>query len=186
MTESATALVPQQRPQPSAFELFAPQVPLDVERFVGTMLGVAIGDALGRPAEGRPPHVLRERYGTLDRYRKWRGWRGGPIGTVTGDTQLTMRVARSIVSHQEVRADDLAREFIAWLPEGRGKGRTCTQAVERLTAGHHWTISGLPSAGNGAAMRVAPIGLLRACDPRGSDVMLLSRPSSPTPIPWRL
>jgi len=51
------------------------------DRFVGTLLGGAIGDALGRPNEGsrsasfeddHPRHVTD--------YRKWHGWTDGPIG----------------------------------------------------------------------------------------------------------
>ena len=48
-----------------------------------------------------------------------------------------------------------------WLPIGRGKGEAATRAVVRLQAGVPWNASGEDSAGNGAAMRAAPIGLLR-------------------------
>lgn len=42
----------------------------------GCLLGGAIGDALGRPGEGRPPEVIRERYGSLTDFHPWRGWAG--------------------------------------------------------------------------------------------------------------
>lgn len=133
-----------------------------VDAFVGCLLGVGIGDALGRPAEAQPPDIIRERFGSLTDFRPWRGWTSGPIGTVTDDTQMTMCIAESIVATGGVDPDDVADRFVAWLPQGRGKGRTCTQAVLNLQAGSTWDHSGVRSAGNGAAMRVAPVGLLHA------------------------
>jgi ADP-ribosylglycohydrolase len=136
------------------------------DRFVGALLGGAIGDALGRPNEGsrsasfeddHPRHVTD--------YRPWRGWTGGPIGTITDDTQMTMCVAACLVANGYLDPVDLARRFVAWLPVGRGKGEATTRAVTRLQAGVPWEEAGEDSAGNGAAMRAAPIGLVRWNDP---------------------
>jgi hypothetical protein len=46
----------------------------------------------GRAAEGKWPETLRERHGDdgLLHYVSWRGWRSGPKGTITDDTQLTI------------------------------------------------------------------------------------------------
>lgn len=130
----------------------------------GALIGVAVGDALGRPGEGLRPTEIRRRYVSLTDYHPWRGWRGGPVGTVTDDTQMTMCVAESVAAHGRIVPEDLTRRFVDWLPIGRGKGRTCTEAVVRLRSGIHWSRSGLPSAGNGAAMRVAPVGLRHFTD----------------------
>ncbi len=142
----------------------APQVPEEVLRgkYRGTLIGGAIGDALGRPGEGRPPWKIRERYGDLTDFHPWRGWTSGPRGTITDDTQMSMCVAQTLVAHGRLDPEDLARRFIEWLPHGRGKGRTCVEAIWRLRAGTPWCVAGRPSAGNGAAMRAAPVGLLHA------------------------
>lgn len=50
------------------------------DKYRGAMLGVGIGDALGRPAEGRSPDWVHERYGVIDDFIPWSGWRGGPKG----------------------------------------------------------------------------------------------------------
>lgn len=134
-------------------------------RYRGSLLGGAIGDALGRPGEGRSPQFIREQYGSLSDFYPWFGWEGGPKGTITDDTQLTICVARSYVTRGGLEPEDLARRFVAWLPQGRGKGRTCTAAVRNLEAGTPWHESGLESAGNGAAMRSAPVGLANPTSP---------------------
>jgi len=125
----------------------------------GSLIGGAIGDALGRPAEGRPPAQVERVYGRLTDFIPWRGWQGGPRGTVTDDTQLTMCVARCLVECGCLDPEDLARRFVDWLPEGRGKGQACTAAVHNLIDGKPWHAAGVDSAGNGAAMRAAPIGI---------------------------
>jgi len=133
----------------------------------GTLLGVAIGDALGRPVEGRPPAVIKQRFGVLRDFQPWHGWQGGPRGTITDDTQMTMCLALSIVARGGLDPEDLAGRFTDWLDYGRGKGQACTEACLNLRAGMPWWQAGVPSAGNGAAMRAAPIGLFHPRFPEG-------------------
>jgi ADP-ribosylglycohydrolase len=136
-----------------------------LDRFRGAMLGVAIGDALGRPGEGRSFEQTVHRFGgPLRAYKPWRGWKSGPVGTVTDDTQMTMCIATSIVQRGQFVPDDVAGRFSDWLDYGRGRGRTCVEACERLRRGIPWTEAGVESAGNGAAMRTSPIGLLHLGD----------------------
>lgn len=73
---------------------------------------------------------------------------------------MTICVAESVIAGcGRIDPDDLARRFVDWLPVGRGKGRATTEAVENLLEGRHWSEAGVSSAGNGAAMRAAPVGL---------------------------
>ena len=137
------------------------------DRYRGALLGVAIGDALGRPAESRPPAQIRAAYGVLRDYVPWPGWAGGPIGTITDDTQMTMCVAGSYLRHRRLDPVDLAARFEGWLDYGRGKGRTCTRACLNLRSGMPWWEAGVESAGNGAAMRAAPVGLAHPRSPEG-------------------
>lgn len=136
-----------------------------VGKYRGTLVGGAIGDALGRPAEAKSRDVVRERFGEIRDFIPWDGYAGGPVGTVTDDTQMTMCVAETLLEHRRVDPDDLARRFVAWLPEGRGKGATCVAAVRSLEDGASWRESGQDSDGNGAAMRVAPVGLAHRSSP---------------------
>jgi hypothetical protein len=59
------------------------------DRFRGALIGGAIGDAMGRPNEGRATEVARER--KILAYQPWHRWTGGPKGTITDDTQMTVR-----------------------------------------------------------------------------------------------
>lgn len=106
------------------------------------------------------PADIARRYGRVTDFMPWRGYREGPIGTITDDTELTMCVAQSILDRGSVDPIDLAERFVEWAPTGRGKGRTTVMAIANLAAGRPWNEAGIDSAGNGAAMRVAPIALL--------------------------
>ena len=130
-------------------------------------MGVAIGDALGRPAEGRSRERVQERFGVLRDFVPWRGWMGGPRGTITDDTQMTICLAESIVANAGLVPEDLAGRFADWVDYGRGKGHACTEACLNLQAGMPWWEAGVVSAGNGAAMRSAPIGLAHPRSPNG-------------------
>lgn len=157
----------------------------------GCLVWGAAGDALGRPAEGRSPAALRVRFGEsgLRDYVPWRGYRGGPRGTITDDTQLTMEVARSLVATGgALQAEELSARLIAWLPLGRGVGQATREAVERLKHGAAWWEAGaaIHSAGNGAAMRAAPVGLrwAMAAEPTQllRDAVLSALPTHTHPV----
>jgi ADP-ribosylglycohydrolase len=97
----------------------------------------------------------------LTGFRKWPGWTAGPKGTYTDDTQLTMVVAEWLIAAGSAAPEgaDLADRLCMWLPQGRGVGAATRAAARRLITGEPWWQAGTPSAGNGAAMRVAPVGL---------------------------
>ncbi len=137
-------------------------------RYRGCLLGGAVGDALGRPVEGRPRELVRRRYphGLRD-FQPWRGWRSGPRGTFTDDTQLTIVTAEWLLEAGErpLEAAPLARRVAEWGRTGRGIGQATRQALRNHAAGLPWWEAGVPSAGNGAAMRAAPFGLRYAGQP---------------------
>lgn len=138
------------------------------DRYRGCLIGGAIGDALGRPVEGwsrqaverEYPHGLRE-------FRPWRGWRSGPVGTFTDDTQLTIVIAEWLLAAGDspLDANDLARRVGEWGLTGRGIGRATREALHNYDVGRPWWRAGAESAGNGGAMRAAPYGLRFAGEP---------------------
>lgn len=116
------------------------------DRFRGALLWGAVGDALGRATEGRSWEEIRARYGPdgIKDYRPWRGWSGGPKGTITDDTQLTMVVAEALIAARGgFDPADVSRRLIEWLPIGRGKGKATTASVTALANGVPWHRSGL-------------------------------------------
>ena len=161
---TALALLPRDRDLPPL------SVNPDVDyrdKYRGTLVGVGIGDALGRPAEGRSPERIRQTHGTITDFIPWRGWHGGPKGTLTDDTELTIALAESLIERHEMDPVDFGRRCVAWLPVGRGKGHATTEACVNLVDGVSWDKAGSRSAGNGAAMRAAPIGLFHPVDVNG-------------------
>lgn len=134
------------------------------DKYRGALVGVGIGDALGRPAEGRKPEQVKRVHGRISDYIPWRGWQGGPRGTLTDDTELTIALAESLIEQRQMDPTDFGRRCVAWLPVGRGKGHATKEACLNLVAGVSWDEAGSDSAGNGAAMRAAPIALLHALD----------------------
>ena len=132
------------------------------DRYRGCLVGGAIGDALGRPVEGRSRQRVAEMFpdGLRD-FQPWRGWRSGPVGKFTDDTQLTIVVAEWLrdTGDGPLSADDLGERVAEWGLTGRGIGAATREALWNYERGLPWWRAGAESAGNGGAMRAAPFGL---------------------------
>jgi ADP-ribosylglycohydrolase len=126
------------------------------DRFRASLLCLAIGDALGNPVEGLSPDAIQKSFGCVVNYEE----RWEAPGTYTDDTELTLCTAESIIGVQAFSLDDIARRFCEWLPNARSFGMATQAAIVNLSEGISPLESGVDSAGNGAAMRVAPLGLL--------------------------
>lgn len=127
------------------------------DRLRGLILGTAVGDALGLPAEGFRPETIR-RLG-------WSKWKHRFIfgkGMVSDDTEHTVFVAQSLICHRDNPKkfkSCLAWKFRWWflaLPAGIGLGTA--KAIIKLWLFVPLQKSGVWSAGNGPAMRSAVIG----------------------------
>lgn len=117
------------------------------ERITGCLLGGALGDSVGSCFEGSPP---LSSFTIPDELR------------VTDDTQLTIATCESIVGDAGISPESIARHFLRWFRERRivGIGSSTLKSLTELDAGGHWAMvgaSGERSAGNGAAMRIAPL-----------------------------
>lgn len=137
------------------------------DKIAGSLYGVALGDALGRPTEFMDLHRIHAQFGRL-------GLMTMPTPALfTDDTQMTLRVAnamwyaRSLTPRELVRT--LREEFIDWsqYDEPRAPGNTCLTAVNRMRCNNstQWvdaTVIG--SKGCGANMRVAPMAFIRSTE----------------------
>jgi ADP-ribosylglycohydrolase len=134
------------------------------ERFRGVLIGTAVGDALGLPAEG----VSRRRIGRLFP-KPWRHRLIAGRGMLSDDTEHTLFISQALIA-QPTSVEAFARRF-AWslrwwfvsLPAGIGLGTL--RSIVRLWLGFSPAHSGVRSAGNGPAMRAAPIGAMFADRP---------------------
>ena len=151
----------------------------------GAIVGLAIGDALGYPAEFRSreaivdsfgPQGLVDFVGVSDPRWPQRPYIVGkphPPGTYTDDTQMSVAVAEGLL-HAGLDADvdtlmrAIARAFVIWAdsPDNdRAPGGTCMTGCARLATGVPWYEAGVAdSKGCGSAMRVTAIGLAYADD----------------------
>jgi poly(ADP-ribose) glycohydrolase ARH3 len=137
------------------------------QRFVGSLLGLAVGDALGQPVEAFPPERIRAEFGEVRDFMAGDPRLPLPLGAGqwTDDTQMMLDILRSLLRCGKVDPADIAREFLAdHETQGiRFSGFTVKYSLIRLKNGISWERSGLDdeqTQGNGSAMRVAPVGLL--------------------------
>ena len=144
---------------------------LEVDRFAGCLVGQALGDALGFIVEGYPPSVCAAYVEDALRRCQLRGYVRGRfnIGQYSDDSQLARELARSIVERRRFDPADYAARVAALFTEERivGRGRATEGAAYRIASGVPWDEAGTPppAAGNGSAMRAAPVGLFFCDDP---------------------
>jgi ADP-ribosyl-[dinitrogen reductase] hydrolase len=129
------------------------------ERIAGLLLGGAVGDALGLPAEG----LSRRRISALG----WNRWRHRLLfghGMVSDDTDHAWFTAQALLqsagepSRFGRRLAGKLRWWLAGLPAG--VGLATGRAIFKLWLGFPPQHSGVCSAGNGPAMRSPVIGAL--------------------------
>jgi poly(ADP-ribose) glycohydrolase ARH3 len=131
-----------------------------VERFQGGLLGLMVGDALGAHFEGWPPAAIALRYPTPEHLLEaippgpWR---------YTDDTQMALGIAEALVTEGKVVTESLCDAWLQDYDPARGYGATQI-VIEAMRQGEdfHSVAENLfpgGSFGNGAAMRVAPVGL---------------------------
>jgi ADP-ribosyl-[dinitrogen reductase] hydrolase len=134
------------------------------QRARASLLGLAIGDALGATVEFMTASEIRAQHG-VHRKLTGGGWLRLKPGQVTDDTQMSLCIARSITS-VGFSAQDMAQRFVGWyLSRPPDIGNTCRRGIARFIA--HGTVHGPPNdgdAGNGAVMRMTPIALAALAD----------------------
>ncbi|HZD59267.1 MAG TPA: ADP-ribosylglycohydrolase family protein, partial [Anaerolineae bacterium] len=96
-------------------------------------------------------------------------------GKWTDDTKMALALAESIVDSGGFKPEHAARKYLEWYESGdwRGIGNITQQSLSQLKEGASWQESGVKedwAAGNGTAMRVAPIGLLHMNGPTQVEV----------------
>lgn len=134
------------------------------EALAGVILGTAVGDALGLPMEGLSARRQRALFPGPLQHRLI-----GDRGMLSDDTDHTMMVAQALLSDPSDAATfqrDLARQLRWWLASlPAGVGFATLRAILKLWLGFSLARSGVDSAGNGAAMRSAILGIYFASDP---------------------
>src|SRR5882757_5006297 len=137
------------------------------ERVYGALIGQAVGDALGAPTEGLTRRQIVERYGWVSDFLD-----DDPAGT--DDTEYSVLTARLMLAHG--RELTPAQVGAAWTENlvnqvggFFGGGFSEMTAINNLRDGLTPPVTGSDNHemwSDGAAMRIAPAGILCAGDPR--------------------
>lgn len=139
-------------------------------RYRGSLIGLAVGDALGVPLEFKKP-------GTFDPVTDIIG--GGPFnlnpGEWTDDTSMALCLAESLIESQGFDAKDQMCRYCDWYNNGHlsSTGACFDIGTTTQSALHQFQKTGYPrsgltdehSAGNGSLMRLAPVPLAFASVP---------------------
>jgi poly(ADP-ribose) glycohydrolase ARH3 len=125
-----------------------------------------VADAVAAPWEGLDAQLIYE-MGPADAIMAHESRRRI---TYTDDTQMTIGVAEELIERGSIDGDALARRFAANYHPDRGYGQGARRIINAIGFGEDWKhlaatiFEGQGSLGNGAAMRVAPIGLFFSHD----------------------
>ena len=138
------------------------------DRAVGSVLGLALGDALGAPFEFHRAHQIPSPLPAFEL-----PWMGLPPGTTTDDTAMARNLIRSLIEHGGLDTDDVLARHIAWLgtrpPDVGNLTRIVLSRAAKgaADAARQYVEQRGPevSAGNGSVMYCAPLGVAYAFRP---------------------
>lgn len=125
------------------------------EQLKACLVGGLIGDCVGSYFENNPnDYVAPTQY-------PWQ---------ITDDTQLSLATCQALIQEKfVVKPEAIAQEFLQWFQQRRltGLGSSTLGALQALQVGGHWALAGRSgefAAGNGAAMRIAPLAFVLTGD----------------------
>ena len=142
---------------------------MTIDNYEGSLLGLAVGDALGAPVE----------FKTRGSFEPVTGMQGGgtwglPIGYWTDDTSMALCLAESLVETKDFNLTDQLDRYILWYREGHlsSTGSCFDIGVTTRNALSTYEATQRPysgptnssTAGNGSLMRLAPVPLAYALD----------------------
>ncbi|HCN64417.1 MAG TPA: ADP-ribosylglycohydrolase [Pseudomonas sp.] len=140
------------------------------DRALGAFYGLALGDALGMPTQSFSRAQIIARFGQInglvDAPADQPIAPNMPKGSITDDTEQAILVAQLLVDgNGDIDPNTLAQRLIAWEAVMQAKGSqdllgpSTKRAIEMILAGHSPEESGRYGTTNGAAMRIAPVGI---------------------------
>jgi len=153
-----------------------------VSRARGALAGLAVGDALGMPTQMLPRRTVRRLFPALDWFEPGPPENpisaGRPAGEVTDDTQQALMLAELLVEGEgHVDPYRFVARLVAWARQAELDGTeqlgpSSRRALELVERGAPISEAGSKGATNGAAMRIAPVGI---ATPAGDLTALLDR-----------
>ncbi len=146
------------------------------DRACGALAGMAIGDALGMPSQTLPRSEIAQHYGKITDYVA--PYADHPVShglqaaQVTDDTEQAFLLAHRLVSDSNGFDETLwAQDLLEWERDVRARGLrdllgpSSKAALSAMLAGEPASETGRNGTTNGAAMRIAPVGIATRFDP---------------------
>ncbi|MET9293523.1 ADP-ribosylglycohydrolase family protein [Streptomyces sp. NPDC003077] len=131
-----------------------------LKRALASLRGLSVGDAFGTEFSRPSRYPLLKRHELPPAPWQW-----------TDDTEMACSVLAVLMTHGRIDQDALARSFAEHHDAGRDYGRAVDRLLRSIKEGRDWhelavgLFKGQGSWGNGAAMRIAPLGAWYAGDP---------------------
>ncbi|WP_296261834.1 MULTISPECIES: ADP-ribosylglycohydrolase family protein [unclassified Pseudomonas] len=145
--------------------------PIDIrDRALAAFYGLALGDALGMPTQSLSRERIKQQFGRITTLTAADADQpiapGMPAGSITDDTEQAVLVAELLVAGAGlIQPSELAQSLIDWEAVMQAKGSqdllgpSTKRAIEMILAGHSPEEAGRYGTTNGAAMRIAPVGI---------------------------
>ena len=139
-----------------------------LDRIKGCLAGLALGDALGMPTEFLTPEEIKENFGQvrgLEKAPPGHPHAGMAAGQVTDDTGLALATACAYLPDGRISAQKAACQLVEWEDQTPPailavvEGPSTRAALAEIRAGASPRLSGRNGQTNGAAMRMAAVGL---------------------------
>ncbi len=166
------------------------------ERVLGSLYGMAAGDALGVPSSFQTRSQIIEKWGWIDTFyppEKGHIYHDGlKAGEYTDDTEQALALIHSFARNKKVVPLDVVEEIILWADRVANKyasplGPSTERALKAIKAGAPIEESGKYGNTNGSAMRISPLGIIHglrgsACEEMVRDVALTCLPTHNTTV----
>lgn len=147
-----------------------------IDRAMGALIGGALGDALGMPTQLLSPVRIAELYGHVEDFvapvADHPVSKGLAAGTITDDTEQALLLGRIlVVSGDRFDHTRWVNALLDWEREVKARGSydllgpSTKRAIDAIKDGVPAEEAGSGGDTNGAAMRIAPVGIMMPLEP---------------------
>lgn len=163
-------------------------------RILGSLIGVALGDAMGMPSEMWSRQRIENYFGKIADFLPGPDEnaisKGLSAGEVTDDTIVTVLMAESIIEADgKIEPQYIVRNIENWAKSNEKSkfviGPSTRQAFERIANGTPIEEAGKFGETNGASMRISPVGIIsdyKNLDELIDNVVLACMPTHNTSV----
>ncbi|MGI8485099.1 MAG: ADP-ribosylglycohydrolase family protein [Thermomicrobiales bacterium] len=147
------------------------------DQFLGTLLGLAIGDALGRSVAGMSPAEIAERFGRVGHYLPEDDRDAeAPAGVITDETEITLCIVESLTTNDGLIEPENIHARLEFLVRGDSHRWMPASVIEGIQRASDDDGLVPPGSDDGVELSVAvrgvPIGLLHALGAEDDATML--------------